>query len=193
MPKMSSTLGVIFYARLGIFSLGQLEELQDVNSFIFHDTLKQSTFTWGKSIVLQNAHIGLTFFSIQREFLKKSIFAWSAGCYSKILKISEEAVFMQLPSSLIYALAPLSSATLGLSSKRYFLKMTKAGDAWHIFWSPKVRGIAMNPVDHPHGGWTNKGGHPKTPTGFLTKGVKTRKKKLWSYKKIFLPKAKLIV
>jgi large subunit ribosomal protein L2 len=46
----------------------------------------------------------------------------------------------------------------------------------------------MNPVDHPHGGRTNKGGHPKTPTGFLAKGVKTRKVKIWSKKKIYSSK-----
>jgi len=56
--------------------------------------------------------------------------------------------------------------------------------------SPKVRGIAMNPVDHPHGGRTNKGGHPVTPNGFLTKGVKTRKLKSWSKKKIYIAKFK---
>jgi large subunit ribosomal protein L2 len=50
----------------------------------------------------------------------------------------------------------------------------------------------MNPVDHPHGGRTNKGGHPVTPQGFLTKGVKTRKKNSWSKKKLYAPKTKLI-
>jgi len=51
--------------------------------------------------------------------------------------------------------------------------MTKAGQSRYKGRAPKVRGIAMNPVDHPHGGRTNKGGHPVTPNGWLTKGVKT--------------------
>jgi len=42
---------------------------------------------------------------------------------------------------------------------------------------PTVRGIAMNPVDHPHGGRTNGGGHPVSPWGTPTKGYKTRKNK----------------
>jgi large subunit ribosomal protein L2 len=50
----------------------------------------------------------------------------------------------------------------------------------------------MNPVDHPHGGRTNKGGHPVTPQGFLTKGVKTRKKHSWSKRKIYSPRIKLV-
>jgi large subunit ribosomal protein L2 len=41
-----------------------------------------------------------------------------------------------------------------------------------------VRGIAMNPVDHPHGGRTNGGRPSVTPKGFITKGQKTRKKKI---------------
>jgi large subunit ribosomal protein L2 len=43
----------------------------------------------------------------------------------------------------------------------------------------------MNPVDHPHGGRTNKGCHPRTPTGLLAKGVKTRKMRKWSKRKVF--------
>jgi len=45
----------------------------------------------------------------------------------------------------------------------------------------------MNPVDHSHGGRTNKGCHPVSPTGFLTKGVKTRKNNIWSKNKIYAP------
>jgi len=63
--------------------------------------------------------------------------------------------------------------------------MTKAGQSRYKGRAPKVRGIAMNPVDHPHGGRTNKGGHPVTPSGWLTKGVKTRHTAKWSAKKIY--------
>lgn len=49
----------------------------------------------------------------------------------------------------------------------------KAGLVRHMGFRPKVRGIAKNPVDHPHGGRSNKGQHPTTPWGRLTKGKPT--------------------
>ena len=55
--------------------------------------------------------------------------------------------------------------------------MLKAGQNRLLGRKPSVRGIAMNPVDHPHGGRTNGGIPPKTPWGKLTKGSKTRKNK----------------
>jgi large subunit ribosomal protein L2 len=56
----------------------------------------------------------------------------------------------------------------------------KAGTTRHLGGRPKVRGVAMNPVDHPHGGGEGKtsgGRHPVTPWGKPTKGGKTRSKK----------------
>ena len=53
----------------------------------------------------------------------------------------------------------------------------KAGRQRWLGRRPTVRGVAMNPVDHPHGGRTKGGGHPVSPWGFPTKGKKTRKNK----------------
>ena len=55
--------------------------------------------------------------------------------------------------------------------------MAKAGRARWKDHRPAVRGIAMNPVDHPHGGRTNGGRHPVSPWGWQTKGKKTRNNK----------------
>lgn len=52
-------------------------------------------------------------------------------------------------------------------------RIKKAGLVRHMGFRPVVRGIAKNPVDHPHGGRSNKGQHPTTPWGRLTKGKPT--------------------
>lgn len=189
--KMNFTTGLIFYPTVGLFSINPIDDLHDVYSYLIHNTMPVETNIWGNSLVLWNGNIGFVVFSVQSQYMKKAILARSAGCYSKILKKSRGWIFLQLPSMLIYTVSELSCATLGLSSKWFLWWMTKAGEARHMFWVPKVRGIAMNPVDHPHGGWTNKGGHPVSPTGWLTKGVKTWKKRKWSQWKIFAPKIKL--
>ena len=70
-------------------------------------------------------------------------------------------------------------ATIGAVSNPDQLNVN-FGKAGRIRWlgrRPNVRGIAMNPVDHPHGGRTNGGRHPVTPWGVSTKGKKTRSNK----------------
>jgi large subunit ribosomal protein L2 len=60
------------------------------------------------------------------------------------------------------------------------VSLGKAGRARWLGWRPRVRGVAMNPVDHPHGGGEGKssgGRHPSTPWGKPTKGYKTRRQK----------------
>lgn len=185
--KMNFTAGLIFYPVMGLFSVNILDDLHDVCSFLKHNTTTINVNVRGNSLVLRNGNIGFVVFCVQTQFAKKSLIAWSAGCYAKILKKSEGKIFLQLPSLYIYTVSENSSATLGLSSKRFLRRMTKAGQAWHMFRVPKVWGIAMNPVDHPHGGWTNKGGHPVTPSGRLTRGIKTWWSGKWSWRKIFAP------
>jgi len=79
-------------------------------------------------------------------------------------------VYIKISSSL-----NKSSATLGIVSNLHAntIYLGKAGKSRHLGIRPTVRGIAMNPVDHPHGGRTNGGCHFKTPWGKLTKGKKT--------------------
>lgn len=189
---MNFTAGLVFYPVAGVFSVNLLEELHDVCSFLIHNTTSINVNIWGNSLVLRNANIGFVIFSVQTQFAKKAIIARSSGCYAKILKKTQYKIFLQLPSMTIYTVAATSAATLGLSSKWFLRRMQKAGEARHMFRVPKVWGIAMNPVDHPHGGWTNKGCHPVTPSGYLTWGVKTWKSKKWSSWKIYAPKAKLV-
>ncbi len=181
-----------FYPSIGIFTINHVENLQELNCFVQHDTAANLVYKRGNSLILKNTKIGNVIFSIQSYKNKQAKFARSSGCYGKIIKKRYDKIFVQLPSLQIYVISDKGSATLGLSSKKYLWSLVKAGETIYRGKSPKVRGIAMNPVDHPHGGRTNKGGHPVTPTGFLTKGLKTWKLWKWSKKKIYSAKSKKI-
>jgi large subunit ribosomal protein L2 len=69
-------------------------------------------------------------------------------------------------------------ATIGQVSNALHntVSIGKAGRSRWMGIRPTVRGTAMNPVDHPHGGRSNGGGHPVTPWGIKTRGKKTKKK-----------------
>lgn len=79
-------------------------------------------------------------------------------------------------------------ATVGIVSN-HLQKMTnfgKAGERRKRGWRPSVRGIAMNPIDHPHGGRTNGGRPSCTPWGVYTKGKRTRRRNKYSNKYILV-------
>ena len=97
----------------------------------------------------------------------------SAGCFAKIIKFdySNHAALVKLPSGVrkffsFYSILLNAPAALKLKRK---LKCTKSG-FWRSFGlKPKVRGVARNPVDHPHGGRTKSIKYPRTPWGKTTK------------------------
>jgi len=85
---------------------------------------------------------------------------------------------IKLPSNFILNTSFFESATIGRTSNTFHNKIIygKAGKNRYRGIRPSVRGIAMNPVDHPHGGRTNGGRPSTTPWGLPTKGVSTVKK-----------------
>ena len=115
----------------------------------------------------------------------KPIFARSAGTNAVLLRkqsIKKDYVTIKLPSGKVRlvhrdAFANVGQVNLSLLKTK---PLVKAGQSRWLGKRPSVRGVAMNPVDHPHGGGEGKtsGGRPSvTPWGRLTKGVKTRKNK----------------
>ena len=98
-------------------------------------------------------------------------------------------VSLKLPSSEIRMVSEQCLATLGTVGNKTHenIKIGKAGRARWLGKRPKVRGVVMNPVDHPHGGGEGKtsgGRHPVSPWGTPAKGYKTRKKNKISNKYI---------
>jgi large subunit ribosomal protein L2 len=112
----------------------------------------------------------------------------SAGTSATISAKEGDIAQVKLPSGEVRLISLDCMATIGSVSNPEHISLTY-GKAGRIRWlgkRPIVRGLAMNPVDHPHGGGEGKSGqgnpHPVSPWGMPTKGYKTRKKKKYSNK-----------
>jgi large subunit ribosomal protein L2 len=108
--------------------------------------------------------------------------ARSAGSYVQVMAKEETSILLRLPSGEVRKVRPACRATIGqvgnLEHEQRVLG--KAGKGRWLGRRPKVRGVVMNPVDHPHGGGegrTSGGRHPVSPWGTPTKGYKTRSNK----------------
>ena len=106
----------------------------------------------------------------------------SAGSYAQVMAKEGAYVLLRLPSGELRKVHQSCLATIGQvgNLEHENVMLGKAGRARWLGLRPKVRGTAMNPIDHPHGGGEgrNKGGrHPVTPWGKPTKGHKTRSRK----------------
>ena len=105
----------------------------------------------------------------------------SAGSAIQVVAKEGAMVTLRLPSSEMRMVRADCRATIGALSnaEHQNVKVGKAGRKRHMGVRPQSRGIAMNPVDHPHGGGEahkTPGGHPVTPWGKPTLGYRTRKK-----------------
>ena len=133
--------------------------------------------------------IGTEVFNVELEPGRGGKIVRSAGTSAKILAQEDGFTNLEMPSSEVRKIFWDSFATLGQVShpEKRFEKIGKAGRRRLKGWRPTVRGSAMNPRDHPHGGGEGKAPiglkHPKTPWGKIALGPKTRKKK-WTDKLI---------
>ena len=105
-------------------------------------------------------------------------YATAPGVGVRVLRHRADHAECRLPSRRHRWLAADQSATLGVCANlgHHHVRATRAGDSFVQGWRPHTRGVAMNPVDHPHGGGQGKtagGGPGMTPWGQLTKGYKT--------------------
>ena len=114
--------------------------------------------------------------------------ARSAGCYGQIVGRDSRYVQIRLSSGEYRLIEAMCRVTVGSVSNpdKKNVKLAKAGRSRWMGIRPSVRGTAMNPIDHKHGGGEGKnfGVHPVTPWGIATKGKRTRKKKKLSNKMI---------
>jgi len=140
----------------------------------------------GNCLPLRSIPVGTTIFSIESKPGKGSQFARSAGTYAQLL--AKEGIYAQikLRSGEIRYVHIDCRATIGEASnaENNLKKLGKAGAKRWRGYRPTVRGVAMNPIDHPHGGGEGRTGtkrHPVSPWGQLTKGFKTRSNKKTDY------------
>ena len=108
--------------------------------------------------------------------------ARSAGAYVQVMAREEDSVLLRMPSGELRKVKANCRATIGQVGNLDFEQrnLGKAGIKRHLGIRPTVRGVATNPIDHPHGGGegrTSGGRHPVTPWGLPTRGYKTRKNK----------------
>lgn len=127
----------------------------------------------GFSLQLKHVPLGSLVHSLVLN--KKSKYSISAGTFIQVLQRTNSLCKIKLPSGIIKTVMLTNSVVLGVASntKNNLCVLGKAGKSRHKHCRPTVRGAAMNPVDHPHGGRTRGGRPPVTPWGKLTKGVRT--------------------
>tara|TARA_Y100000591_G_scaffold247345_1_gene218425 strand:+ start:1945 stop:2769 length:825 start_codon:yes stop_codon:yes gene_type:complete len=133
------------------------------------------------SLPLKNIPAGINVHNIELSPGKGGQMARSAGSYAQVMAHDNNLCTLKLPSGEIRMVLDECRATIGQVGNRTHEQVVsgKAGRTRWLGRRPKVRGVAMNPVDHPMGGGEGKssgGRHPSTPWGKPTKGYKTRKK-----------------
>ena len=136
----------------------------------------------GNSLPLKFIPVGTVIHNIELKIGKGGQLVRSAGAGAQLMAKEGSYALVKLPSGeLRYVLAECR-ATVGQVGNldQENISWGKAGRTRWLGWRPATRGIAKNPVDHPHGGGEgrSKGNHPMTPWGKPTKGYKTRKNKI---------------
>lgn len=136
----------------------------------------------GNSMPLSKVPVGFVVHNVEIEPGRGGRIARSAGSSVQLVSKEGGKALLKMPSSELRYVNLNSWATIGVLSNAEFknASLGKAGRSRHRGFRPSVRGMAMNPVDHPHGGGEGRsksGSHPTSPWGKSCKGARTRKKK----------------
>ena len=136
----------------------------------------------GNAMPLRGMPIGTIIHNVEMKPAKGGQIARSAGAYAQLVGRDAGYAQIRLNSGELRMVMDTCMATVGAVSNPDHMNesLGKAGRSRHKGRRPHVRGVAMNPIDHPHGGGegrTSGGRHPVTPWGQPTKGRKTRKNK----------------
>ena len=143
----------------------------------------------GNALPLELIPLGTIIHNIELSPGRGAKMVRTAGAGAQLMAKDGNYVTIKMPSSEMRMVRKECLATIGVLGNAEFknLKVGKAGRTRHLGIRPTVRGVTMNPCDHPHGGGEGKtgpGGNPKTPWGKPALGRKTRNKKKQSSKLI---------
>lgn len=135
----------------------------------------------GNALPLKSIPLGFLVHNIEIRPQSRGTFARSAGTAAQIMGKADDRITLKMPSGEIRMVPAESWATVGVLGTADFknIRWGKAGRMRHRGIRPTVRGMAMNPVDHPHGGGEGRsksGSHPRSPWGKGAKGTRTRKR-----------------
>jgi large subunit ribosomal protein L2 len=137
----------------------------------------------GNALPLANIPLGTQVHNVELQLGRGAQLARSAGCSAQVLAKEGDYATLRLPSGEVRRVHVRCMATIGQvgNTEHGTVKLGKAGRRRWLGWRPAVRGSAMTPRDHPHGGGEGKApiGHPgpKSPWGKPTLGTKTRVRK----------------
>lgn len=135
----------------------------------------------GNTLTLKEIPLGTIIHNIELRPGQGGIMARSAGTFAQLAAREGKFAVLRLPSGESRMVLTTCRATIGAvgNSDHALERSGKAGRSRWLGRRPRVRGVAMNPVDHPMGGGEGRssGGHPRSRKGVLAKGFKTRHKK----------------
>ncbi len=185
-PNRSANLALLHYAD------GEKRYIIATEDMAVGDMLmsgKDAEIRSGNALPLSAIPVGSIVHCIEMKPGKGAQMIRSAGCAAQFMAKEGDKALIKLKSGEMRNVPISCKATLGAvgNSIQERVSIGKAGRSRWLGRRPKVRGVAMNPVDHPHGGGEGKtsgGRHPVTPWGKPTKGYKTRKKNRSSDKMI---------
>lgn len=142
----------------------------------------------GNTLFMSEIPLGTVIHNIELRPNQGAKLARSAGSYAQLTAKDGKFVVVKLPSGETRLILATCRATIGtVSNSEHMLERSgKAGKSRWLGRRPRVRGVVMNPIDHPMGGGEgrNAGGHPRSRKGLPAKGYKTRSKKNKSSKYI---------
>jgi large subunit ribosomal protein L2 len=178
-PNRSAFIALLLYAdgeRRYIISPKGLKPGDEVLSG------EKATVSIGNTLKLKDIPVGTVLHCIELKPLKGAQLARSAGTYVQFIAKEGQYASLRLKSGEVRKVLIDCKATIGeVSNQEHSLRsFGKAGAKRWLGIRPTVRGVAMNPIDHPHGGGEGKtsgGRHPVSPWGVPTKGYRTRNNK----------------
>lgn len=182
-PNRSARIALLHYAD------GEKRYILAADGLSVNDTVLAGTdvdIKPGNALPLKNMPLGTFIHNIELRPGKGGQLARSAGAYGQVMGREESYVQIRLKSGEMRRVLGTCKATVGQVGNldHENLSVGKAGRTRWLGRRPHVRGVAMNPVDHPHGGGEGKAGqgnpHPVSPWGLPTKGFKTRRNKVTS-------------
>ena len=190
-PNRSARIALLYYAD------GEKSYILAPNGLQVGQTLlsgAQAAPEVGNTLPLENIPLGTIVHNIELRPGQGAALVRSAGTFAQITSREDKYVIVKLPSGETRKILGTCKATVGsVGNADHALERSgKAGRSRWLGRRPRVRGVAMNPVDHPMGGGEGRasGGHPRSRKGLLAKGKKTRAPKKQSSQYIIERKKK---
>ncbi|MEK7541206.1 MAG: 50S ribosomal protein L2 [Patescibacteria group bacterium] len=184
-PNRTAFIALIEYLDLERQYIIAPQDLKVRDEIIFAE---KAPLKIGNRAKLKNISVGTMVYNIELEPGKGGKVVRSAGSSAQVLAQEENYVNLKMPSTEVRKFSSECFASIGTVSnpENKYYRVGKAGKSRLKGRRPHVRGSAMNPVDHPHGGGEGRQSiglkHPKTPWGKPALGVKTRSRKKWTNK-----------